>query len=63
MALEIQDPTELQVLKWEKQALMDALQYLVDTKDRKETIGKDSIYMQRKKFVWMKAESLLKTLA
>lgn len=37
-----------QTLEWKNKALKEALQYLVDTKERKDTIGKDSIYMQRK---------------
>jgi len=53
------EPTELQKLQWENKALRNALQYLVDTKKRKETVGADSIYLQRKKFGWMKAKSLL----
>ena len=53
------EPTELQKLQWENKALREALQYLVDTKERKDTIGKDSIYMQRKNLGWMKAKNLL----
>jgi len=60
MAIEFKEPTEVQKLQWENKALRDALQYLVDTKERKDTIGKDSIYMQRKTFGWMKAKGLLK---
>ena len=55
------EPTELQKLQWENKALRDALQYLVDTKHRKDTIGKDSIYMQRQRLGWMKAKSLLQS--
>lgn len=54
------EPTELQKLQWENKALRDALQYLVDTKERKDTIGQDAIYMQRKNLGWMKAKQLLK---
>ncbi|CAL67372.1 hypothetical protein [Christiangramia forsetii] len=54
------EPTELEKLQWENKALKDALQYLVDTKKRKDTIGKDSIYIQRKNMGWRKAEALLK---
>ena len=54
------EPTKLQKLQWENKALKDALQYLVDTKNRKDTIGKDSIYIKRKELGWMKAKSLLK---
>lgn len=61
MAIEFKEPTEIQKLHWENRELRYALQYLVDTKERKETIGQDSIYMQRKKFGWMKAKSLLKS--
>ena len=39
---------ELQKIQCENKALRDALQYLVDTKERKDTIGKDSIYLQLK---------------
>lgn len=60
MAIEFKEPTEIQKLQWENKALRDALQYLIDTKERKETIGQDSIYTQRNKFGWMKAKSLLK---
>ena len=60
MAIEFKEPTEIQKLQWANKALRDALQYLIDTKERKDTIGKDSIYMQRKTFGWMKAKSLLK---
>ena len=56
----MEEPTELQKLQWENKALRNALQYLVDTKKRKETIGKDSIYMSRQRLGWMKAESLLR---
>lgn len=55
-------PTEVQLLKWQNQALIEALQYLVDTKHRKDTIGKDSIYMQRQKFGWIKAKNLLEEI-
>ncbi len=55
----MKEPTELQKLQWENKALRDALQYLVDTKKRKDTIGQDSIYFSRKHFGWMKAEQLL----
>jgi len=54
------EPTEIQKLEWKLKAFRDALQYLVDTKERKDTIGQDSIYMQRKKFGWIKARNLLK---
>ncbi len=54
------EPTEIQKLQWENKALRDALQYLVDTKERKDTIGKDSIYMERQKMGWMKARHLLR---
>ena len=53
-------PSLLQLLEWKNKALTDALQYLVDTKHRKDTIGKDSIYLKRKQLGWMKAKSLLK---
>lgn len=53
------EPTELQKLQWENKALRDALQYLVDTKKRKDTIGQDAIYMQRKHMGWRKANQLL----
>ena len=56
----MKEPSELQILKWQKKALRDAIQYLLDTKKRKETIGKDSIYMQRRNLGWMKAENVLK---
>ena len=52
-------PTEMQILKWQNKALVEALQYLVDTKERKDTIGKDSIYMARKDLGWRKAKLLL----
>lgn len=52
-------PTEKQILQWENRALREALQYLVDTKKRKDEIGKDSIYMSRQRLGWMKANSLL----
>lgn len=55
----IKEPTELQKLQWENKALREALQYLVDTKERKDKIGKDSICMQRENFGWMKAKTLL----
>ena len=45
MAIEFKEPTEIQKLQWANKALRDALQYLIDTKERKDTIGKDSIYM------------------
>jgi hypothetical protein len=50
-----------QKLEWKNKALREALQYLVDTKKRKDTVGKDSIYMQRKNFGWMKAKKLLES--
>ncbi len=53
------EPTEIQKLQWRVKALNDALQYLVDTKERKDTIGKDAIYLQRQKLGWMKAKQLL----
>lgn len=53
---------QLTILVNQNSALKEALQYLVETKERKDTIGKDSIYFQRKKFGWMKAKSLLKEL-
>lgn len=40
--------------------LREALQYLVDTKKRKDTIGADAIYAMRKTTGWAKAERLLK---
>lgn len=54
------EPTEMQKLEWENAALRGALQYLVDTKDRKDTIGKDSIYMSRQRMGWIQARNLLK---
>ena len=59
MSNKYKEPTELQKLQWENKALRNALQYLVDTKKRKDTIGKDSIYLKRKELGWMKAKSLL----
>lgn len=56
----MEEPTELQKLQWENTALREALQYLVDTKKRKDTMGQDSIYFSRKNFGWRKAEQLLK---
>ena len=48
-----------QKLEWQNKALRDALEYLLETKRRKETIGKDAIYLQRKNLGWMKAEQLI----
>lgn len=56
------EPTELQKLQWGNTALRDALQYLVDTKEHKDTIGKDSLYMSRQRFGWIKARNLLKRI-
>lgn len=58
----MKEPTDIQKLEWKNKALIDALKYLVDTKDRKENIGADSIYLKRKQLGWMKARQLLSEL-
>jgi len=52
--------TKLQELQCKYKELIDVLQYLVDTKMRKETIGKDPVYMRRKQIGWLRANSILK---
>ena len=37
----MEEPTQIQKLEWQNKAIIDTLQYLVDTKDGKDTIGKD----------------------
>ena len=44
----------------ENKVLREALEYLVKTKDRKDTIGKDSVYLQMQKIAWRKARQALK---
>ena len=44
----------------ENKILREALEYLVKTKDRKDIIGKGSIYLQRQKIAWRKARQALK---
>jgi len=58
--LQVENKILVEKLQARNKALTDALQYLVDTKERKDTIGKDSIYMQRKNMGWLKAKSLLR---
>jgi len=55
----MKQPTEFQTLKQQNAALIEALQYLVDTKDRKDTIGQDWVYFARKSIGWEKARVLL----
>jgi|GEM_PF-3347599 len=56
---ELTDEEQIQKLKNHNIRLIEALQYLVDTKKRKDTIGKDSIYMQRQRVAWDKARKAL----
>lgn len=53
-------PEEPNKLEIENIMLKEALQYLVDTKERKDKYGKDSVYIQKQKIAWSKARQVLK---
>jgi len=46
-------------LKDDIRILREALEYLLEVKDRKDTIGKDSIYLEKQKIAWDKARKAL----
>jgi hypothetical protein len=59
---EMESMLRLERAEWQIKALKEVLTYLVATEDRKDTIGKDSIYYSRKKLGWSKARKLLSDL-
>ena len=46
-------------LENQNRVLKKALEYLLETKARKDKYGKDSIYLQKRKIAWYKAEQTL----